>query len=347
MRRNIFLKGVIGLINLLIILRLQQVFTLTAALIQSYPTAIENGFIMIPEVTSTIWLVILVVISILAILSSIYESITMTMVVALSGYGYNIVMLFISIFMYTVDTTKVYLEMYSLGIEMTIVIMTIAALVNIKPYFIHDKLLIVKKNYSFFRGVIDIGVYLGLIILSIYLLVFISNSLYYIVLNSIAEYAPAELMRLLTEYFETNLGYLTIMGVSFGIVAYMIHNLGEPLIIFLSKSTAQAKAILDTEYRKTLAKERRFIIDVKRLVNISLLIIIPIVTLPIILIIIEEPTYFLSYLFRVLYDFTTFNYTVPKTSIDTLVETIFDIRIIELYKEKIEEIIRFFLYLLF
>jgi len=137
------------------------------------------------------------------------------------------------------------------------------------------------------------------------------------------------------------------MGVSFGIVAYMIHNLGEPLIIFLSKSAGQAKAILDTDYQKSLLKERRLIQDVKRLVNVSLLIIIPIVALPIILIIIEEPMYFLSYLFRVLYDFTTFNYTVPKTSVDTLVGTIADVRIIELYKEKIEEIIRFFLYLLF
>lgn len=270
------------------------------------------------------------------------ESATPMLASVVLGYSFQLIIIYIFYF----QSSSANQTLYKLSLEMIFITITLSIIDNIKPYLRHKKMIQEKMKRKYHYFIPDLSIYVILLAVSIWVILYFTKIIYKIV-KILTLNAPKEFNTLINNYIETNLGYLTIITFSFALIAYFIYNMVEPLVLYLTHSHGQARGILNGEYNKMISKERFFLYDVNRQLYIGLMVLLPVLIFPLVIFIYENPVQAYNYFVHILYDFSTFNYTVSRTSADSLLQIFTNAKIIEVYKEKLEELIRFFLYLLY
>ncbi len=345
-------------INEVIIENRYRIFLMILGVIVLYILLLRTSQLIIPTVNSKEYIILpifftyknlilaktfLFILIILLITYAIHkETITPILTSLIIGYAFQLIIIYLS-YPFSTPINQV---LYKLSLEMILLTTSFSILDNIKPYLKHRRMIKEEERERYKYIIPDLLLYIIILVSFIWIILYLTD-VFYDFSKALTVYAPKEFNTLLKSYIETNLGYLTMITISFTLITYFIYNIIEPLLIYLSHSYGQARNILYEEYKKIMVREKRFLYDVNRQLYIGIILLLPVLIFPIVIFIYENPLQAYNYFIHILYDFSTFNYTVSRTSTDNLLQIFVNAKVIEVCKEKLEELIRFFLYLLY
>ncbi len=283
---------------------------------------------------------------ILALYSIVKNRVTYLMASITLVYGTYIIVLWIlySTYLYRTHYLGIIELIELLSLELAITAIILSILEFMKPILAYKNVSSLRRG-SRIISIIDILTYVAIIGGSSIILVIFTE---YIVksIGEVSKYAAPELRAFISIYLESYIGHIIVFIMALGIITYFLYNLVEPVMIYLTGSVYQAREIMRSEYIKSIDKEKGKAFNINKYLAIGSVAIL-LLSFIVVVILIRSPDYLMGTVLEAIRNILTIRWEARPSSIDYYLNEILDPKNINVWKERIEALIRFIMHLLF